>query len=730
MGVRCMDPCPSGSGKKSGLGKIFSTSSSPTKKVPKLCGTNYPLSIMFIVVNEFCERFSYYGMKAVLTLYFLNYLHWSENLSTTVYHAFSGLCYFTPLIGAPIADAWLGKFNTIFYLSVLYVIGHVVKSVGAIPTIGGAELHVVLSMIGLVAIAFGTGGIKPCVAAFGGDQFEEEHAKERSKFFSIFYLSINAGSLISTFVTPVLRGDVQCFGGDCYALAFGVPAALMFVALIVFVSGSGMYRKIPPQGNILASVFKCIGFALKNRWQHRSKQHPKRQHWLDWAEEKYPKKLITEVKMVTKVLFLYIPLPMFWALFDQQGSRWTLQATRMNSNFGGFVLQPDQIQILNPLLILILIPVFDLGIYPLIKLCKIDFRQIPKMAIGMILAALAFAAATVVEIKINETLPPEAKANEGYLQVLNLASGNVDVQIPGLDPISQSSLLVKDPVDPDYVKLKLITEHNDFTAAVVHPGGTTSCFLHFHEKSSYSLLVSSNSTNVSCKLVEDARTKPSNGLAAVRFINTLNNKLNITVGDKWTVVAGDYSVSEYLTHKRGKVTAKCSVVGTKIDGDLDLGLLDFGAAYTIVIGEETGKYVSLAKTEDVSANSFHVAWQIPQYVLLSAGEVMFSITGLEFSYSQAPASMKSVLQAGWLLTIAFGNVIVLIVAQAGTLEQWAEFILFAALLVAVSIIFSIMGYFYVPMNPDDLKEDEDEVKKKLPDENHYEVPLEDKKTKL
>lgn len=115
----------------------------------KICGTNYPLSISFIVVNEFCERFSYYGMKgnegarlssvsyndlfhvhvvhitwnifiipwcsllhkAVLTLYFIHYLHWSKNFSTAIYHAFSGLCYFTPVIGALIADSWLGKFK-------------------------------------------------------------------------------------------------------------------------------------------------------------------------------------------------------------------------------------------------------------------------------------------------------------------------------------------------------------------------------------------------------------------------------------------------------------------------------------------------------------------------------------------------------------------------------------------------------------------------------------------
>ncbi|XP_018089583.1 peptide transporter 2 isoform X1 [Xenopus laevis] len=715
-------------GQKSGISKYFSTTaSSPTKKVPKLCGTNYPLSIMFIVVNEFCERFSYYGMKAVLTLYFLNYLHWDENLSTTVYHAFSGLCYFTPLIGAPIADAWLGKFNTIFYLSILYVIGHIIKSVGAIPTVGSTEVHVALSVIGLIAIAFGTGGIKPCVAAFGGDQFEEEHAQERSKFFSIFYLSINAGSLISTFVTPVLRGDVQCFGGDCYALAFGVPAALMFVALIVFVAGSGMYKKYPPQGNILASVFGCIGFALKNRWRHRSKQHPKREHWLDWADEKYQKRLITEVKMVTKVLFLYIPLPMFWALFDQQGSRWTLQATRMNSDFGGFVLQPDQIQILNPLLILILIPVFDLGIYPLIRCCKIDFKAIPKMAIGMILAALAFAVATVVEIKINETLPPVSAAKESYLQVLNLARGELIVEIPGLETIRQPSLHDTNPVDPDYIKLDLLNAHNDFNVELTQGTVKSECKLHIEEKSSFSLLVYSEENSLNCSLIEESQTKPANGLAMVRFINMLSDEANVTIGDS-TVSARRGDVSNYVTLKRGKITASCL---TELNTyELDLGLLNFGATYTVILLMGNDGNIELKKTEDVTANSFHVAWQVPQYVLLSAGEVMFSVTGLEFSYSQAPTSMKSVLQAGWLFTIAIGNVIVLIVAQAGTLEQWAEFILFAALLVAVCIIFSIMGYFYVPANPDDLKDDEELEKKQLPDDNLNAIPMEEKKTKM
>ncbi|XP_059708707.1 solute carrier family 15 member 2 isoform X3 [Haemorhous mexicanus] len=646
------------------------------KKSPKLCGSNYPLSIAFIVVNEFCERFSYYGMRAVLTLYFLSFFHWDENLSTAVYHAFSALCYFTPVIGAIMADSWLGKYKTIIYLSIVYVVGHLIKSVGAIPSLGNQAVHVVLSMVGLFLIALGTGGIKPCVSAFGGDQFEEEHTSERSKFFSIFYLSINAGSLISTFVTPVLRGDVKCFGEDCYALAFGVPAALMVLALVVFIAGSGLYRKTPPQGNVLLEVCKCIG-----------------------------KQLIGEVKMVTRVLFLFIPLPMFWALFDQQGSRWTLQATKMNADFGIYVLQPDQMQFLNPLLILVFIPIFDLGLYPLINMCKLNFTPIRKMATGMILAGLAFGLAAVIEVKINETDMPRLVPKESLIRVLNLAKNPVQVTIQDKDLFQQPVESFQNPAE--YSKLILNGEQQSLHFTLQHQGLTLAFNYTVKEKSVYSLIVFEAQGSLSSRLITDLEAKPENGLAAVRFINALNQDVNLTINSKrFIAVQKNYSASEYSLLERDIYNNGKCITETG-EFPLELGLLDFGASYTVVITNISGGAVEMWKSEDIKANNVHMAWQLPQYLLISAGEVMFSITGLAFSYSQSPASMKSVLQAGWLLTVAVGNTFVLIVAEAAPMAQWAEFVLFTVLLFAVCIIFSIMGYFYVSVDPEDLEEKEE-----------------------
>uniref|UniRef100_A0A663N5Y9 Solute carrier family 15 member 2 n=1 Tax=Athene cunicularia TaxID=194338 RepID=A0A663N5Y9_ATHCN len=665
------------------------------KKSPKLCGSNYPLSIAFIVVNEFCERFSYYGMRAVLTLYFLSFFHWDENLSTAVYHAFSALCYFTPVIGAIMADSWLGKYKTIIYLSIVYVVGHLIKSVGAIPSLGNQAVHVILSMVGLFLIALGTGGIKPCVSAFGGDQFEEEHTSERNKFFSIFYLSINAGSLISTFVTPVLRGDVKCFGEDCYALAFGVPAALMVLALVVFIAGSGLYRKTPPQGNVLLEVCKCIGFAIKNRLKNRSPQIPKRDHWLDWASEKY------------------------------SGSRWTLQATKMNADFGIYVLQPDQMQFLNPLLILVFIPIFDLGLYPLINMCKFNFTPIRKMATGMILAGMAFGLAAVVEVKINENDMPRLVPEESLIRVLNLAKNPVRVTIQDQDLFQQPVEAFQNPVE--YSKLILNGEEQSLRFTLQHQGLSLDFNYTVKEKSVYSLIVFEADGSLSSRLITDLEAKPENGLAAVRFINGLSEDVNLTIDNKqFIAVQKNYSASEYSLLERDRYNnGKC--ITEMGEFTLELGLLDFGASYTIVITNVSGGAVKTWKSEDIKSNNVHMAWQLPQYLLISAGEVMFSITGLAFSYSQSPASMKSVLQAGWLLTVAVGNTLVLVVAQAAPMAQWAEFVLFTVLLFAVCIIFSIMGYFYVSVDPEDLEEKEE---KRETSSRGNMISLVTKKTKL
>ncbi|XP_017493441.1 PREDICTED: peptide transporter family 1-like, partial [Rhagoletis zephyria] len=208
--------------------------------------TEYPKSVAFIISNEFCERFNYYGLRTILVLYLTTKLHYDKDTATVLFHIFSMLVYLFPIVGAIIADSWLGKFRTILYLSMVYALGGVIVSLGAIPL-----LHLPvkeITILGLTLIALGTGGIKPCVSAFGGDQFRmPEQAKQLATFFSLFYFAINAGSTISTTITPILREDVHCFGDkNCFSLAFGVPAVLMLLSVVIFVAGRKLYVVKPP----------------------------------------------------------------------------------------------------------------------------------------------------------------------------------------------------------------------------------------------------------------------------------------------------------------------------------------------------------------------------------------------------------------------------------------------------------------------------------------------------
>ncbi|XP_048056579.1 solute carrier family 15 member 1b [Megalobrama amblycephala] len=679
----------------------------------------YPVSIFFIVVNEFCERFSYYGMKAVLVLYFKYFIGWDNDLSTTIYHTFVALCYLTPIMGAIIADSWLGKFKTIVYLSVVYTFGQVIMAVSSIHDITDSDkdgvpdnmtLHVALSMLGLILIALGTGGIKPCVAAFGGDQFEDHQEKQRSTFFSIFYLSINAGSLLSTLITPILRSQ-ECgiySKRSCFPLAFGVPAALMVVALIVFISGHSMYIMESPKGNILLKVMKCIAFALNNRFNHRGRQFPRRRHWMDWAEERYDKLLIAQVKMVLKVLFLYIPLPMFWALFDQQGSRWTLQATTMDANFGAFVIQPDQMQIVNPILIVIMVPIMDSAVYPLIKLCRINFTPLRRMTVGMLLAALAFVAAALLQIQIDRTMPKFPSSSQTQVKFLNMENTSLPVLVEGQEQFVVPGFNASN----DYMTLDNITN------VAVSVGGRNKT-AYFLKERRHTVLINADGI---IKTLFDATEKPSLGMNGIRFVNGFRTRLNITEKSDELGFLSPLEGSRYLMVHHGKVEFTIwNEDGQNCTYIMQLG---FGSSYTLLIpstfifGQNCGD--TIKAVQDIEPNSIHIAWQIIQYFLMTCGEVVFSVTGLDFSYAQAPSNMKSVLQAGWLLTVAVGNIIVLIVAEAGSLpDQWAEYLLFASLLVAVSIVFAIMAYFFTYTDPAEIEskfielEPEDEKKKGL-----------------
>ena len=250
--------------------------------------------------------------------------------------------------------------------------------------------------------AIGYGSILPCVPAFGGDQFKmPDQTNQLQSFFSILYFAQNAGSLSSLFIIPVLTKDIKCFEDQtCYASAFGVPILLTLAATVILVVGNYTvkYEHKIPQKSILTQVFGSIGYAFKRKVT--TSEQP--DHWLDLAKDKYSIKLIDDVKILLKVLVIYIPLPMYFTLMDQKGSRWTFQANQMNGQFGSYIIKPEQIRLFNPAFVLILIPLFDKLVYPLCS--KLNFLKKPlqRMIIGGILTACAFFISGFLEVQLSK----------------------------------------------------------------------------------------------------------------------------------------------------------------------------------------------------------------------------------------------------------------------------------------------------------------------------------------
>jgi POT family proton-dependent oligopeptide transporter len=424
-----------------------------------------------------CERFSYYGMKAILVVFMTDVLMKTAGDAKANYHFFTQACYFLPLLGGFLADRYWGKYKTIMSLSIIYCLGHLVLSLWE----NGNGLF-----WGLALIALGSGGIKPCVSAHVGDQFNHTNNHLLERVFSIFYFSINFGAFFSSLLTPIL---LTKYGPS---VAFGIPGVLMAIATLVFRLGKKHYVHVPPSGANGPAGFMTIAlYSLKNRRKKKDGQE-----LFDVALAQYKREEVEAAKAALSIFKVFGAVTIFWALFDQQGSSWTLQAKQMNLEVWGIKLEASQIQAANPIMVMALIPFFSYVVYPAIGKLGFEMTPLRRMSLGMILAGLSF------------------------------------------------------------------------------------------------------------------------------------------------VIVGAFQV-----------------------------MLDRG-------------------------QSLSVAWQILPYLIITCSEVMVSITGLEFAYTQAPRSMKSTIMSFWLLTVAFGNLLVGVIAKLNVFTGAGEFFFFAGLMFLVSIVFVISAMRY------------------------------------
>jgi POT family proton-dependent oligopeptide transporter len=376
-----------------------------------IASTKLPPGIPYIIGNEAAERFSFYGMRAILVVFMTKYLvdshgnpdPMSDEDAKYYYHLFLAWAYFLPVLGAILSDVWIGKYRTIIGLSLVYCLGHVALAVN--------DMRWGL-FTGLALIALGAGGIKPCVSAHVGDQFGKSNMHLLERVYGWFYFSINFGSFFSTILTPwllekspqwlAIKFNVVSPEGILWLkrlgphLAFGVPGLLMLAATIVFWIGRHKFAHIPPRG------LKEVASALRGPGG------------------------VALLKLVP----IYVFVAVFWSLYDQNGSAWVLQADQMDRNWMGHEWLPSQIQAINPLLILLLMPFFSYIGYPVIN--KV-FRLTPlrKISLGLFLTAAAFTISSLAQEQIDAHKTPSIVWQLAAFLVITAAE--VMVSITGLE---------------------------------------------------------------------------------------------------------------------------------------------------------------------------------------------------------------------------------------------------------------------------------------------------------
>jgi POT family proton-dependent oligopeptide transporter len=386
--------------------------------------TGFPKSIPYIIVNEAAERFSFYGMKAILTTFLVSQFFnptgdpalndVAKARASEETHFFITLAYFTPVLGGLVADWFLGKYRTILYISLFYCVGHACLAI--------FENNLNMFMFGLILIAIGAGGIKPCVSANMGDQFDHTNEHLISKAFSMFYFSINFGAFFSTLLTPWLMKN---FGPS---VAFGVPGLLMAFATLVFWLGRKKYVKVPPSGykkeNFVAINLYALSKILKRK---------KGEGFLDAAADKFSAQSIDGVKAVWRALAVFAFIPVYWALWDQSGAEWVLQASDKNMDlyFAGITWLPEQVQAINPILILLFIPIFDLVLYPAIEKTGISLTPLRKIGTGFVLMILTFILIAYIQTRLDR----EITTNIAWqlLAYVILTASEVMVSVTGLE---------------------------------------------------------------------------------------------------------------------------------------------------------------------------------------------------------------------------------------------------------------------------------------------------------
>lgn len=419
------------------------------------------LLVVCILFTELCERLTFYGIVANLVLYCRDYLKLNAPLPSSISLAFQGTSFFSPVIGGWIADTFLGRYNTIFGSSLLYLVGTIILAVvtfnyGATYGLSTRSKEAFLG-ISLLLVSVGTGGIKANVSPLGADQIENEGTIIVQRFFDWFYWFIQLGSFLAYTAVVSVQQEVSFFYG------YVITASSIFLAIILFITGRKHYIIQPHKGSYMTDTCKIIWQGLKKIefGQRRSR----RVHWLDrtkvtlggvWSEQR-----VEDVKSMLRITPIFLTFILYWTIYGQGQTSYLLQGSFMKLKLSEhFTMPAASLYLFEITMLLILIPIVDRVIYPTLRHFGINFTPLRKMGVGMLFAMGSVIMAGLMEIERKnyisthgyfEQHPFDTPVNASQMnifyqvpQYVLMGTGEVLTSIPGLAfAYSQSPLYLR-----------------------------------------------------------------------------------------------------------------------------------------------------------------------------------------------------------------------------------------------------------------------------------------------
>jgi proton-dependent oligopeptide transporter, POT family len=384
----------------------------------------HPKGLWVLFGTEMWERFNFYGMRAILTLFMVWALKVDKEDSSLIYGGFLGLCYLTPMLGGFIADRYLGNRNCIILGGLLMGIGQLMLFFSGSVFDGNLALAKTLMWVALGVIIFGNGFFKPNISSMVGSLYPKAEKTKLDSAFTIFYMGINVGAFLGQFICPFV-GDVKNAAGerDLFAFKWGFLAAAlaMFLGVITFYFLKNRYVVTPegraigglPSKNtaadyeegesqkadftskaLLASAvaFVVLGFVFYKVFDQNVIYSIIYASGLTLAGLILSDKSLTKVES-QRILVIYIVsffIIFFWAAFEQAGSSLTFIAdNQTDTNIFGWKMPPSMVQIFNGIFVVAMAIPFSMMWDKLRASGKEPISPF-KQAIGLALIALSY----------------------------------------------------------------------------------------------------------------------------------------------------------------------------------------------------------------------------------------------------------------------------------------------------------------------------------------------------